>query len=141
MPSISAPPPTSAKIFTGKTFVLQGNFGKYPRMHQNISRLIAQHGGHVDPKVTMRTTHVVTTLEEFRKMPPNSKFLLASSAIPFLSIFVISSSLLALCFLEDLPDVLAWQSRRPSPWAKPAVASCNGSTLKTPSSPNPESPA
>ncbi|KFY87678.1 hypothetical protein V500_06837 [Pseudogymnoascus sp. VKM F-4518 (FW-2643)] len=62
--------PPADKIFAGKVFVLQGNFGRYPRTHLNITRLIARHGGRVDTMVTDRTTLLVTTIEEFRKRTP-----------------------------------------------------------------------
>ncbi|KFY48240.1 hypothetical protein V495_01499, partial [Pseudogymnoascus sp. VKM F-4514 (FW-929)] len=66
----TAAPPTADKIFAGKTFVLQGDFGRYPRTHINIAKLIARHGGRVDAMVTDRTNIVVTTLDEFRKRTP-----------------------------------------------------------------------
>ncbi|OBT70202.1 hypothetical protein VE03_00083 [Pseudogymnoascus sp. 23342-1-I1] len=62
--------PPADKIFAGKIFVLQGDFGRYPRTHLNIARLIARHGGRVDSTVTERTTLLVTTIEEFRKGTP-----------------------------------------------------------------------
>ncbi|OBT93997.1 hypothetical protein VE01_07121 [Pseudogymnoascus verrucosus] len=65
----SAVPPAD-KIFAGKVFVLQGDFGRYPRTHLNIARLIAGHGGCVDSTVTDRTTLLVTTIDEFHKRPP-----------------------------------------------------------------------
>lgn len=73
MAKIAALPPAD-KIFAGKVFVLQGDFGRYPRTHLNITRLIARHGGRVDTMVTDRTTLLVTTIEEFRKRTPASKF-------------------------------------------------------------------
>lgn len=73
MAKTSAVPPAD-KIFAGKVFVLQGDFGRFPRTHLNIARLIARHGGRVDSTVTDRTTLLVTTIEEFQKRPPASKF-------------------------------------------------------------------
>jgi NAD-dependent DNA ligase len=73
MVKTSAPPPAD-KIFAGKTFVLQGDFGRFPRTHVNIAKLIARHGGRVDAMVTDRTNLVVTTLDEFRKRTPASMF-------------------------------------------------------------------
>lgn len=75
-PSSSLPTPN--KVFAGKTFVLQGDFGKFPRTHLNITRLIVKHGGRVNKMVTDKTTLLVTTIEEFKKMPPSS----ASDHIP-----------------------------------------------------------
>ncbi|ELR10209.1 hypothetical protein VC83_02993 [Pseudogymnoascus destructans] len=66
MAKTSAVPPAD-KIFAGKVFVLQGDFGRFPRTHLNIARLIARHGGRVDSTVTDRTTLLVTTIEEFQK--------------------------------------------------------------------------
>lgn len=73
------PPPD--KIFAGKVFVLQGDFGRYPRTHLNIARLIERHGGRVDSMVTDRTTLLVTTIEEFRKRTPASKFAFISVSL------------------------------------------------------------
>src|SRR5690349_497574 len=71
----ASPAQTGAnKIFHGKIFVLEGDFGRFPRTHINIARLIALHGGSVDKMVTDKTTHLVTTIEEFRKKTPASKF-------------------------------------------------------------------
>ncbi|OBT80678.1 hypothetical protein VF21_00380 [Pseudogymnoascus sp. 05NY08] len=69
MAKTSAVPPAD-KIFAGKVFVLQGDFGRYPRTHPNIALLIARHGGRVDSTVTDRTTLLVTTIEEFNKRTP-----------------------------------------------------------------------
>ncbi|KFY33815.1 hypothetical protein V494_07300 [Pseudogymnoascus sp. VKM F-4513 (FW-928)] len=66
--SAAVPPPD--KIFAGKVFVLQGDFGRFPRTRLNIARLIARHGGRVDRMVTDKTTLVVTTIEEFQKRSP-----------------------------------------------------------------------
>lgn len=74
MAKTAAVPPAD-RIFAGKVFVLQGDFGRYPRTHINIARLIARHGGRVDSMVTDKTTLLVTTIEEFGKRTPPSKFL------------------------------------------------------------------
>ena len=66
--------PTS-KVFAGKVFVLQGTFGPPPRTHANVGKMIKWHGGEVELNVGKRTTHVVTTLKEFRRRPPNSKLI------------------------------------------------------------------
>jgi NAD-dependent DNA ligase len=83
-------PPQADKIFAGKTFVLQGDFGRYPRTHVNIAKLIARHGGRVDAMVTDRTNLVVTTLDEFRKRTP-------ASMSAFISLFS-----LFLCYFDIL---------------------------------------
>ncbi|KFY09946.1 hypothetical protein V491_07879, partial [Pseudogymnoascus sp. VKM F-3775] len=69
MAKTAAVPPAD-RIFAGKVFVLQGDFGRYPRTHINIARLIARHGGRVDSMVTDKTTLLVTTIEEFGKRTP-----------------------------------------------------------------------
>lgn len=106
--------PPADKIFAGKVFVLQGDFGRYPRTHLNIARLIARHGGRVDNMVTDRTTLLVTTIEEFRKRTPPSKFAF------------ISVSLL----LSDPSDIRLFQSRRQSHWERRDAESFNGNMLK-----------
>lgn len=84
MAKIAAVPPPD-KIFAGKVFVLQGDFGRYPRTHLNIARLIARHGGRVDTMVTDKTTLLVTTIEEFRKRTPASKCALIFISFSLLS--------------------------------------------------------
>ncbi len=78
MPGVSKNP--DKKIFRDKYFVLQGNFTSGDlsarqnevRSHKNIAKLILKYGGGVDQNVTNRTTHVVTTVNEFKRNPPNS---------------------------------------------------------------------
>lgn len=62
-------------IFKGKVFVLCGNFkeGKDGKLwtHPSIARMIRKHGGKVDQFVSHRTTHCVTTLDEFKNRTMN----------------------------------------------------------------------
>lgn len=89
MVKASSPAP-SDKIFAGKIFVLQGDFGRHPRTHVNIAKLIARYGGRVDAVVTDRTNLVVTTIDEFRKRTPASKFTFILCFLYFFVYFVTS---------------------------------------------------
>lgn len=106
--------PPADKIFAGKIFVLQGDFGRFPRTHLNIARLIARHGGRVDSMVTDRTNLVVTTIEEFQKRTPASEFAFVSFSL----------------LLADLSDFRPVQSRRQFHWERRDAESFNGNSLR-----------
>jgi BRCA1 C Terminus (BRCT) domain len=59
-------------IFLNKVFAITGDFG-LKNTHESIKRWISYHSGQVRGEVTKETTHLICSIEDYKKKAPHGK--------------------------------------------------------------------